>query len=103
MKPSAHRRLMLSKIFRRTLVALTVLYIALLIPERKLPAPVGAGRRPFSWSRDSFWSSLERRFQEAQVTVCDALAARSDAGPLMVRQQLAAVEPGHQRSGSGYS
>ena len=37
------------------LVALSALYLVLLIPERKPPAPVGAGRRPFSWNRDAFW------------------------------------------------
>ena len=91
MKPSAQRRLLLSKIVWRTLVALTALYLVLLIPERKRPAPVGAGRRPFSWNRDSLWSSLERQFQEDRVTGCQALAARIDAVASMVRQQLDAM------------
>ena len=42
------------------------MYLALLIPERKPPAPVGAGRRPFSWNRDAFWSSLEQKDALAQ-------------------------------------
>jgi len=91
MKPSAQRRLLLSKIVWRTLVALTALYLVLLIPERKRPAPVGAGRRPFSWNRDSFWSSLERRFQADRVTGCEALSAQIDAVVSTVRQQLDAM------------
>jgi len=88
MKPSAHRQLLLSKIVWRTLVALSALYLVLLIPERKPPAPVGAGRHRFSWNRDAFWSSLERQFQEARVTGCEALAARIDAVVSMVGRQL---------------
>src|SRR5437879_13655500 len=91
MKPSAHRGSLLSKIAWRTLVALSALYLALLIPERKPPAPVGAGRRPFSWNRDAFWSSLERQFQEDRVTGCEALAARIDAVVSTARQQLDAI------------
>ena len=88
MKPFAQRRLLLSKIAWRTLVALAALYLVLLIPERKLPAPVGAGRRPFSWNRDAFWSSLERQFREDRVTGCEALAARIDAVGEPVRDAL---------------
>ena len=88
MKPSAHKRLLSSKIAWRTLVALSALYLALLIPERKPPAPVGAGRRPFSWNRDAFWSSLERQFQEARVTGCEALTTRIDTVASRVGRQL---------------
>ena len=70
---------------------MTVLYLALLIPERTQPAPEGAGLRPFSWNRDSYWSALERQFQENRVTGCEALAARIDAVALLVRQQLDAM------------
>ena len=88
MKPSAHRRLLLSKIVRSTFVALIALYLALLIPERKPSAPAGAGGRPFSWNRDSFWSSLESAFQTDRVAGREALVARIDAVASMVRQQL---------------
>ena len=91
MKPSAHRRLLLSKIVWRTLLALSALYFVLLIPERKPPAPVGAGRHSFSWDRDAFWLSLERQFQEARVTGCEALAARIDAVASLVGRQLDAM------------
>src|SRR2546425_10404571 len=91
MKPSNHRSLLASRIVRGTLVVMTVLYLALLTPERTQPAPEGAGLRPFSWNRDSYWSALERQFQENRVTGCEALAARIDAVALLVRQQLDAM------------
>src|SRR6266699_6339917 len=91
MKPSNHRRLLASKIVRSTLAVMTVLYLALLIPERGQPAPEGAHLRPFSWNRDAFWSSLERQFQEDRVTGCEALAARIDAVASTARQQLDAI------------
>jgi hypothetical protein len=91
MKPSNHRLRLASRIAWRTLVALIALYFVLLIPERQRPAPVGAGRRPFSWSRDAFWSSLERQFQEDRLDGCEALAARIDAVALLARQQLDAM------------
>jgi len=101
MKPSAHRRLLLSKIVRRTLVALSALYLALLIPERKPPAPVGAGRRPFSWNRDALWSSLERQFQTARVSGCEALTERIDAVASIVRRQLDAMAAEDLACGDG--
>ena len=70
---------------------MTVLYLALLIPERGQPAPEGAHLRPFSWNRDSYWSSLERQFQEDRVTGCEALATRIDAVASLVRQELDAL------------
>jgi hypothetical protein len=81
----------LSKILPRTLIALAALYLVLLIPERKRPAPAGAGQRPFLWDRDSFWSSLERQFQTGRVAGCEALSARIDAVVSTVRQQLDAL------------
>src|SRR5437016_1781347 len=101
MKPSAHRRLLLSKIVRRTLVALSALYLALLIPERKPPAPVGAGRRPFSWNRDALWSSLERQFQTARVSGCEALTERIDSVASIVRRQLDAMAAEDLACGDG--
>src|SRR5687767_10034814 len=88
MKPTNHRRLLASRIAGRTLVALSALYLVLLIPECKRPDPVGAGQRPFSWNSDSFWSSLERQFQADRVAGCEALAPRIDAVTLLLRQQL---------------
>ena len=88
MKPSAHRRLLLTKIVRSTLLALIALYLALLIPEPKPHAPIGAGMRPFSWNRDSFWASLERQFQKDRAADRKALLARIDAVASMARQKL---------------
>src|SRR5881394_2142364 len=91
MKTSNHRQSLTAKIARRTLAAFVVLYLALLIPERNAPPPVGAGRRPFSWNRDAFWSSLERQFQADRLTDCDTLSARIDAVVSTVRRQLDAM------------
>jgi len=91
MKPSAHKRLRLYKIVRRTFLALTVLYLALLIPERKPPDPAGAALRPFLWNRDEFWSSLERQFQTNLIHGCETLAAHIDAVASLARNQLDAL------------
>jgi len=99
MRPSNHRRFLAAKIFRSTLAAFVVLYLALLIPERNSPAPVGAGRRPFSWNLDAFWSSLERQFQADRLTGCETLAARIDAVASTVRRQLDAMALGNLACG----
>src|SRR5262249_46540686 len=91
MKPPAPRRSRLSKAFLRIVIALIVLYLVLLLPERTRPAPAGAGQRPFSWNRDAFWSTLERQYQAARIEGCDALAARIDAVVATARHQLDTV------------
>ena len=83
MKPTNHRRLLASRIAGRTLVALSALYLVLLIPECKRPDPVGAGQRPFSWNSDSFWSSLERQFQADRVAGCADAQPSSVSCPSM--------------------
>ena len=60
----------------QTLAGLTVLYLVLLIPEPRSPVPPGAGKSPFAWNRDAFWSGLERQFVEARSAGCDRLSER---------------------------
>lgn len=48
------------------LVALALLYLALLIPDGQSPAPTGAGKETFVWGRDAFWLQLEDRFRAAR-------------------------------------
>jgi hypothetical protein len=91
MKPPGHRRFLSSRIVLRTSVALSALYLALLVPERQPATPAGAGRRPFLWNRDAYWSALESQFQEARLSGCDGLAARIDALASTVKQQLDSV------------
>lgn len=58
---------------------LVLLYAVLLIPEAREPLPATAGRQPFAWARDAFWSELERQFAAARGTGCDSMAAQVDA------------------------
>ncbi len=71
----------------------------MLVPERKLPEPAGAGQRTFSWNRDAFWSALERQYQADRLDGCDALSARIDAIVTTVRQQLDAVRASRLSTG----
>lgn len=50
----------------RSFVVLVVLYGLLLIPEAQPPQPKGAGRQSFLWSRDAFWSALEKKMAAAR-------------------------------------
>src|SRR5438309_1206890 len=73
---------------RRIFFGLATVYILLLIPERERSTPAGAGRTPFTWNRDSFWSHLEHQFVEARAAGCEQLADRirirlAEAGVLL--------------------
>src|SRR3989442_25019 len=57
----------------RSVLALSAFYLLLLIPAPESPAPAGSGRAPFTWNRDSFWSSLETQFREARLEGCEKL------------------------------
>ena len=63
----------------RAVVAMAVLYAALLIPDQR-HSPRGAGRIPFEWKQNAFWSGLEKQFTAARGNGCDASAARIDSG-----------------------
>src|SRR5438876_4983143 len=67
------------------------LYLLLLIPASKPPVPAGAGRTPFVWNRDAFWSSLETQFREARSAGCEALAGRIEAAMSRLRRSVATI------------
>jgi hypothetical protein len=73
-KPSRLRKYSL-----RLLAGLAALYLLLLIPEPSRPAPAGAGRSPFVWNREVFWSRLEHEFVAARTSGHAALTERIQA------------------------
>lgn len=62
----------------RGFLALALLYVLLLIPERDPEAVNAADRRPFQWNRDAFWDSLQARFEQARAGGCREVEARID-------------------------
>jgi hypothetical protein len=64
------------KIFLRCLTALAVIYVLLLVPDRRRHVPPGAGKSPFAWNRDAFWSGLEQQFAAARAAGCDQLGGQ---------------------------
>lgn len=60
----------------RILVALSGLYLLLLIPDSKSTSPASANKQPFIWNRDEYWNALEARFQAARDSSCVQLAPR---------------------------
>jgi hypothetical protein len=81
---------------------IVALYLVLMIPDCA-PAPAsGAGRTPFVWDRDEFFSELESRFDRARARGCDAVAPELESARTEVEAQLAALEaapftPGDER------
>jgi hypothetical protein len=43
------------------------------------PLPKGAGKRPFVWNLNAFWSSLEQQFNQNRTTGCSGLEAQLSA------------------------
>jgi hypothetical protein len=86
------RRVRLLRLSGWGLLALVVLYGLLLIPERTLPVPVGAGRQPFVWQRDTFWNGLEAQFREAKKLGCEGLAGPMQAAFGEARRMLNELE-----------
>ncbi len=57
-----------------SLLALVVLYLALLIPATQ-PPPVAPGQRePFAWNQDNYWTLLESKFRQAREIGCSQQA-----------------------------
>lgn len=53
--------------------SLGLLYLLLLIPIPEAGSPTPAGKRPFAWNKDQYWSSLESSFVAARDEGCDKL------------------------------
>jgi len=57
---------------------LALAYLVLLIPAPGVSVPRAAGRQPFLWNQDSFWSELEKEFNQARTQGCQSLLSRID-------------------------
>ncbi|MBI3851513.1 MAG: hypothetical protein HY298_14740 [Verrucomicrobia bacterium] len=79
MQDQPHRRTRWRRISFRSVLALVALYLLLLLPESPPPKPLGAGKQPFAWNRDQFWSVLELDFQNARSLDRKELTERMDA------------------------
>jgi hypothetical protein len=58
---------------------LALVYLALLFPEPEAPQPAGAGRQPFAWRQDPFWSELQQQLVEARKTDPQVVSNRVEA------------------------
>jgi hypothetical protein len=60
-------------------IALLVLaYLVLLIPGPGFSVSRAAGRQPFLWKQNAFWSELEKEFNQARTQGCQNLLSRID-------------------------
>lgn len=74
------------KILFRLLVAISALYLVLLIPDRdpgKVQQPAG---HPFTWNRDAFWKKLEADYSD--VRSMDRAIVRKESDLLFDRLEL---------------
>ena len=71
---------------------LVALYLFLLIPESPPPKPTGAGKQPFVWNRDQFWSALEQEFQIARSPGRDELMKRIDTSLEQIHELVVAAQ-----------
>ena len=60
----------------RFLLAISALYLLLLIPDSAPPVNFTGNKQPFVWNRDEYWNALEERFQAARDSGCVQLAPR---------------------------
>jgi hypothetical protein len=51
-----------------------------MIPEGSPSPAAGAGRTPFVWNRDAFWSELEAKFEGARERGCEAVSPEIAGG-----------------------
>ena len=74
-------------ILSRGVLFLALVYLVLLIPEPRPSDSPGAGKQPFVWKQDHFWSELETQFIQARAEGCPNLRDRIDTG-LAATQRL---------------
>src|SRR5204863_5094566 len=86
-----NRPMLKNRWVRRILFGLAAVYLLLLIPEPQRSAPVGAGKKPFTWNRDAFWSQLERQFTEARAAGCPQLTDSIKARFVQIERLLTAL------------
>lgn len=58
------------------LIIAALYLVLLLIPESITPVPHGANKGSFIWNKDELWSSLEKRYLEADSVGCEKLLPR---------------------------
>src|SRR6266436_3779356 len=89
-------------ILGRGALFLALVYLVLLIPEPRGSDLPGAGKLPFVWKQDHFWSELETQFIQARAAVCPqrlndyialATRARSEAKIQSLHWDLNAPSP----------
>jgi hypothetical protein len=61
-------------------LAVTLLYVVLLIPDTELPPPSHSSSRSFAWNQDSLWERLEAGFVEARAAGCQGLEGQIASG-----------------------
>jgi hypothetical protein len=77
-----------------SLLSLTTLYLLLLIPSPS-PRPVmPAGRKPFVWNQDRYWSSLELSYVSARGEGCESLKQSIRLGLARSEQLTRALNSG---------
>src|SRR2546421_617656 len=87
--PNSRSRLSrLAKFLGGIVLLLVVLYFILLIPESKPQPPRGAGKQPFLWQQDPFWTELETQFKGAKAAGCDAAKEGIDSSLAAIRNSL---------------
>jgi hypothetical protein len=70
---------------------LLLIYVVLLVPERNSFVATGAGRQPFAWHQDLFWSELEQQLVAARRFDSEALKNRIGAGLCELKRLLAGI------------
>jgi hypothetical protein len=97
---SVHRGRRWARILLRVLLGLALLYLVLLIPERGFQPPAGAGKQPFIWNKNEFWSELEQEFLKARQSQPAAVSNQfnqllAQAVKALDELSAAAVAPGN--------
>jgi hypothetical protein len=76
------------------MVSLVLLYLVLLIPERPIPTPAGAGKQPFAWRKDLFWSELQQQLVQARTADAPDLSNRIEAASQRANSLLNSIQAG---------
>jgi len=79
---------------------LALIYLVLSIPDRMPNRWVGAGKEPFAWNRDAFWSALEIEFARGRSRSCESVTTTIEAGLADSDRILTSVGRGRAEPGS---
>ncbi|MGG9961573.1 YiiX/YebB-like N1pC/P60 family cysteine hydrolase [Ferruginibacter sp. SUN106] len=85
----------LKKLCLRSLMALILLYLVLLIPDTKSnTAIVTADKKPFFWNRDNVWQLMEQRFKNAKALTAIKLDSIIRAEKSVAENKLSVFQNG---------